>query len=177
MARENVLQGHPEAVASAFKAGLRRLATTVSLVTVNQDGGWGGMAATAVMPMCAEPPTLLVAVNRSASIHPFISERRHFCVNLLAQRHAELVSIFSGGAKGADRFKTGNWENGPGGLPILTDALARFICRTQTMVDVGSHTLLTALVEDVDMQGEVHPLLWIDGDLGAVMVASKVITS
>jgi flavin reductase (DIM6/NTAB) family NADH-FMN oxidoreductase RutF len=163
-----------QSLVDAFKLGLRRLATTVSLISVNQNGGWGGMAATAVMPVCAEPPTLLVAVNRSASIHPFICERKHFCVNLLGQSHAELVSVFSGGAKGADRFKVGAWEDGPDGVPILSDALASFQCRTQTMSDVGSHTVIVALVEAVNANGPSDPLLWFDGAQGALRATALI---
>jgi len=71
------------------------------------------------MSVSADPPTLLVAINRGAGRHPLLSGESLFCVNLLADRHRELVGIFSGQKKGLERFQTGNWMAGPQGLPVL----------------------------------------------------------
>src|SRR4051812_17442237 len=107
---------------------MRRLATTIALITSGEGENWTGMAATAVMSVCAEPPTLLAAVNRTASIHPIMSAATHFCVNLLSERHKDLVGIFSGQKKGLARFETGGWVAGPYGIPVLPDALASLMC-------------------------------------------------
>ena len=54
-------------IKEGFRHAMRRLATTIALVTAGEGEGWTGMAATAVMSVCAEPPTLLVAVNRTGA--------------------------------------------------------------------------------------------------------------
>lgn len=154
-------------IKDGFRHAMRRLATTIALVTSGRGDNWSGMAATAVMSVCAEPPTLLVAVNRSASLHPILGAEEHFCVNLLADRHQELVGIFSGKKKGAERFETGSWISGAGGIPVLDDALASMVCRTTQRIDVGTHTLFVGEVEHVVNHDEISPLVWVDGSFAS----------
>lgn len=150
-------------IKDGFRHAMRRLATTIALITTGRDESWSGMAATAVMSVCAEPPTLLTAVNRTASIHPVLSQSERFCVNLLADRHRDLVGIFSGQKKGLARFETGDWAAGPDGIPVLGDALASLVCRTTQQIDVGTHTLFLGEVEEVVNHDEISPLVWVDG--------------
>ena len=150
-------------VNDGFRQAMRRLATTVALVTTGQDDSWAGIAATAVVSVCADPPTLLVAVNRTASIHPTLHAEKRFCVNLLSERHRDLVGIFSGKKKGRKRFEGGNWVAGAGGLPVLADALASLNCAIETTLDVGTHTLFIGRVESVINHDDIDPLVWVDG--------------
>ncbi len=150
-------------IKDGFRHAMRRLATTIALVTSGRGDGWTGMAATAVMSVCAEPPTLLTAVNRTASIHPILMAEDRFCVNLLADRHQELVGIFSGKKKGLERFETGGWVADANGIPVLPDALASLVCRTTQRLDVGTHTLFIGEVEHVVNHDEISPLVWVDG--------------
>jgi flavin reductase len=156
-----------EQVRDGFRNAMRRLATTIALVTTGRDKEWTGMAATAVVSVCAEPPTLLVAVNRTASIYPLLHAEKRFCVNLLAERHRDLVGIFSGQKKGYERFETGNWVAGPDGLPVLADALASLSCSTQSTIDVGTHTLFIGVVDQVINHDEINPLVWVDGSFAS----------
>jgi flavin reductase (DIM6/NTAB) family NADH-FMN oxidoreductase RutF len=152
-----------EEIKDGFRHAMRRLATTIALITSGQGEGWSGMAATAVMSVCAEPPTLLTAINRSASIHPVLMQEEYFCVNLLADRHQELVGVFSGQKKGIARFETGAWVKHESGIPILDDALASLVCRITRRIDVGTHTLFVGEVEHVVNHDEISPLVWVDG--------------
>jgi len=154
-------------IKDGFRHAMRRLATTIALITSGEGENWTGMAATAVMSVCAEPPTLLTAVNRTASIHPVMTASSHFCVNLLAERHKDLVGIFSGQKKGLARFETGGWVAGDHGIPILPDALASLMCRTTARIDVATHTLFVGEVESVVNHDEINPLVWVDGAFAA----------
>jgi flavin reductase (DIM6/NTAB) family NADH-FMN oxidoreductase RutF len=154
-------------IRDGFRHAMRRLATTIALITAGEGEGWTGMAATAVMSVCAEPPTLLTAVNRTASIHPVMSAGSHFCDNLLADRHKDMVGIFSGRKKGLARFETGGWTAGLHGIPILPDALASLMCRTTMRIDVSTHTLFVGEVEHVVNHDEITPLVWVDGGFAA----------
>jgi flavin reductase (DIM6/NTAB) family NADH-FMN oxidoreductase RutF len=152
-----------EQVQDGFRQAMRRLATTVALITSGQGDQWTGMAATAVVSICADPPTLMVAVNRTASLHPTLHAEKRFCVNLLSERHRDLVPVFGGRKKGLARFETGNWAAGYDGLPVLTDALASLTCWTETTLDVGTHTLFIGRVEHVANHDNIDPLIWVDG--------------
>ncbi|RVT91320.1 flavin reductase [Sphingomonas crocodyli] len=156
-----------EALSNGFKQAMRRLATTVALITSGKGDNWAGMAATAVVSVCAEPPTILVAVNRSASLYPTLHAEQRFCVNLLSERHKDLVGIFSGKKKGRERFEDGAWTAGECGLPILSDALSALMCKTVSTVDVGTHTLFIGEVESIENHMDIDPLIWVDGGMAS----------
>lgn len=150
-----------------FKQAMRRLASTVAIITSGTGEAWTGMAATAVMSVTADPPTLAVAVNRNASLSPILSEHGQFCVNLLAERHSELVGIFSGAAKGAARFAKGRWTTSAEGLPLLEDAAASMVCTTIDTLDVATHTLFIGRVDSIVNHESIDPLIWVDGRLAS----------
>ena len=152
-----------ETVQADFKQAMRRLAATVAIVTSGTDKEWTGMAATAVTSVATDPPTLLVAVNRNASLSPVLKQEGRFCVNLLAERHAEIVGIFSGQKKGRERFEVGDWIAAGNGLPILNDAVASLVCVVSATMEVATHTIFIGEVTEVYCHPTIDPLLWVDG--------------
>lgn len=151
------------AVEAEFKLAMRRLATTIAIVTSGTGDERTGMAATAVTSVTTDPPTILVAVNRNASISPVLAKDRRFCVNLLAERHSDLVGVFSGQKKGLERFEVGGWTISPEGLPILPDAVASILCNTTMAIEVATHTLFIGEVVSVCNHPTIDPLIWVDG--------------
>lgn len=146
-----------------FKQAMRRLATTVAIVTTGRGDTYAGMAATAVMSVTADPPTLVVAVNRNASMSPILDEHGWFCVNLLAERHQALVGVFGGAKSGKDRFDDGEWRFSTVNPPILADAAASLVCETTGRLDVGTHTLFVGDVRAIANHPLIDPLIWVDG--------------
>lgn len=154
-----------------FRHAMRRLGATVALITAGRPGDCAGMAATAVMSVTADPPTLAVAVNRSASLTELLSREPLFCVNLLAERHGGLVGVFSGQKQGMDRFDHGEWRFGEDGPPVLADAGSSLICRIRSTLDVTTHTLYVGTVEAIGNHPDIAPLLWVDGRMATVSPA------
>ena len=148
-----------------FKRAMRRLASTVAIVSTRHDGRRYGMAATAVVSVTTAPPTLLVCINQTASIHDPIVAGGRFCVNLLGVEHEPLVPIFSGSLVGEDRFGTGRWLDDEG-IPYLSDAQAALFCRTISCTPYGSHSVIVGEVEAVRLaDGETRPLVYQEGRL------------
>ena len=84
-------------ITADFKKAMRRLAATVTIIsTSDANGNRYGMTATAVNSLAMDPPSLLICVNHSASIHAPLVGRGRFCVNVLTTGHEDLVSAFSG---------------------------------------------------------------------------------
>jgi flavin reductase len=152
----------------AFKQAMRRLATTVAIVTTGRGDDYAGMAATAVMSVTADPPTLVVAINRAASMSPLLDADGWFCVNLLAERHQPLVAVFGGAAKGRARFETGDWALTGDAPPVLRDAAASLVCRTSGRFEVGTHTLFVGAVDRIVNHPSIDPLIWVDGRAAAL---------
>ena len=152
-----------DTLAADFRHAMRRLASTVAIITSCRDGAPSGMTATAVTAVSVDPPSLAIAINRSASIHDVIADSRHFCVNLLSRSHAELVEPFSGKARGAERFAFGVWQEGALGVPFLTDALASLLCQVDGSLSYASHTLFVGKVEATRLERATEPLVWRNG--------------
>lgn len=133
-----------------FVEGMSRLAAGVSLVTtIGEDGAPLGMLATAVTSVSADPPTLLVCVNQSATMHADLIRSGTFCVNVLGEANAEIARRFSSGTDRAARFATGDWRRVGRGAPVLADSLVSFNCRIETTVQGGTHTVVIGRVVDL----------------------------
>ena len=90
-----------------FRESLRLMAASVSLVTARDENGvWHGMAVTSAGSLSMEPPSMMVAVNRNASIHPVIVAAGHFTLNLMDESHAALLERFSRSDMRDQRFHT-----------------------------------------------------------------------
>ena len=103
--------------AAAFKKGMRHLAASVTLITTRHDGLRGGLTATAVCSVSAEPPQILVCVNRTASAHDTIGQARIFCVNILAPEHRKIAERFAAYAKEDPAATAGQDLNSPSRSP------------------------------------------------------------
>lgn len=150
---------------AGFKLAMRRLAATVTIVTAGREGGRFGMTATAVTSVTAAPPTLLICINRSASIHDILRETGRFCINILGTHHAGLVAPFGGAAEGEARFGHGAWSSHDGGVPFLEDAQASLFCAVSRTVEHGSHSIVIGEVLSVRLSDAIAPLLYQNGAL------------
>lgn len=151
------------ALLADFKSAMRRLAATVTLITTKDGDQRHGMAATAVNSVTTTPPTLLICVNQTASIHAPLVASNLFCVNLLGREHQPLVPLFSGKAAGEDRFQHGEWIEGYASLPCLADAQASLCCGILSATACGSHTIFIGAVRAIVLSGETRPLIYQDG--------------
>lgn len=157
----------PGALVAQFKESMRAVAASVSLVTVRAaEGSFHGMAVTSATSLSMDPPSMLVAVNKSASIHPVILEVGRFCLNLLSERQTEMLECFSRSDMRDKRFASQDWIEGPGGQPILKNALFVHVCSVVAAHDFGTHTVFFGKVEQVitpDQSAERSPIIWLNG--------------
>lgn len=149
--------------ADQFRLGMRALAAAVSIITSTSAGHRHGMTATAVCSVSAEPPTLLVCLNKVTSTHAAVAKSGVFCVNLLRAEDWELSTAFSGMQSGEARFKSREWTHLKTGSPVLIEALASFDCRVVKTVVQGTHSVLFGRVEQVLFGKKGKPLLYAEG--------------
>jgi flavin reductase (DIM6/NTAB) family NADH-FMN oxidoreductase RutF len=151
----------------AFKSAMRRLAATVSIIaTGGPEGTRYGMTATAVTSVSLDPPSLLVCVNRNASIHDPLCELGRFCINVLGTGHEDHCLDFSGRTMGESRFERGSWQT-RFGVPYLVDAQASIFCEVDERLGYGSHTIFIGRVTDCLVRGDARPLIYVNGTFAA----------
>jgi flavin reductase len=149
--------------AGQFKAGMRTLAGAVNIITSAHAGHRYGMTATAVCSASAEPPTVLVCINKLSTTHGAIAKARAFCLNVLRSEAWELSTTFSGAQSGEARFKSGNWTRLATGSPVLIDALVSFDCHVVKKLVHGTHTIFLGQVEQMLFGQKGKPLLYSEG--------------
>ena len=151
-----------EMTANDFRSAMRALASAVSIVSTTCEGRRFGMTATAVTSVSAAPPSLLICVNRSASLHDPLLRSRIFCVNILHAFQSDLAQAF-GSKDVKDRFARGDWRADGRGAPYLGDAQANIFCDVDDVHAYGSHTIVVGKVYHTGARKPVHPLVYQDG--------------
>jgi flavin reductase (DIM6/NTAB) family NADH-FMN oxidoreductase RutF len=147
----------------AFRFAMRRLASTVAVVTALGDGARAGMTASSITSLTINPAALLVCVNQSASLHACLDVGAPFCVNLLASTQREISAAFAGHLAGEARFAQGAWTPDERGVPRLDGAQANISCSVDQMLPYGTHSIVIGRVGGVRIAGAVDPLIFQDG--------------
>ena len=149
-----------------FRKGMRYLAGACSIIACGNDDERAGLTATAVMSVTADPPRLLVCVNKNVRAHELIGRHRALSVNVLSDAQEPLARRFAGmvpGVMGEARFEGGPWHAGATGVPVLADALASFECRVVEAISASTHDLFVCEVIDITTQADCGPLVYFDG--------------
>jgi flavin reductase (DIM6/NTAB) family NADH-FMN oxidoreductase RutF len=157
-----------------FRETMRQLASGVSIVTAGREKEWAGMTVTSVTSLSLEPPTILLCVNRTASIVPFLQRYWHFAVSFLpADAHA-LADRFAGraGIEGPDRFQSGDWTTLVSGAPVLGSALGSLDCRLEELIPRHSHVIAIGRVLCADVRGQADSLVHWRGDYARLQASS-----
>jgi flavin reductase (DIM6/NTAB) family NADH-FMN oxidoreductase RutF len=130
----------PSASAAAFKATMRHYPTGVTVVTSLREGEPRGITLNAFASVSADPPTLLICVNREARSYLYISESKIFCVNLLAADQQHLAERFSGKIR-EHQFDDVEYEVDLTGSPVLRGTVGHFDCEVSGEHHAGSHSI------------------------------------
>ncbi len=150
-------------LAAAFRGAMRRLSSGVTVVVASGREGAAGMAATSLTSLAMAPPSLLVCVNRQASLHACLGPGAKFGVNLLSRAQHDVAVAFGGAVAGPLRFKVGTWSADMNGLPQLEGAQANIACAVDRIIAYGTHSIVIGRVEAVRLGGAVAPLIYQDG--------------
>ena len=144
--------------------GLRRFAKTVMVISCELDGRRYAMSATAVSEVSLDPPTMLICVNRDATLHIPLLAGVDFAINLLDAGQEQIARNCGGELRGAERFEHGDWQLSDHGPPILADAQAYFICRQEQRIEHGTHSIFIGEVLAAYSRQAVDPLVYVDGE-------------
>lgn len=154
---------------AAFKTGMRKLANGVSIVCAHTTAGQPvGMTVSSATSLTADPPTLLVCINRSTELARALTTNAPFSVNVLAASQETVARAFGGqiDVRGPDRFAHGSWRRSAvGEVPILVDCRASFECTVAHVHDWQSHHIVIGAVVDVHFPiRDSAPLIYVDAN-------------
>lgn len=150
-----------------FRRAMRRVASTVNVITLNVHGRPLGITATAVSSLAMEPPSLLACINRTATVHASMADMDQFRVNILHRDQEATARMFADRRQEDERFAAG-WELSDALPPRLLGAQASILCRRIDHHGFGTHSIFIGVIEDVCVREDVSPLLYWAGQYGAV---------
>ncbi len=143
-----------------FIAAMRRVASSVSVVTTDGPAGRHGTTVSAFCSVSADPPTVLVCLHGGSRIAALVGDNGIFRVNILPAEAAEIADRFAGkdDADVTDRF---DGIAASGDVPEITGATSLKCTVTQTVTE-GSHLICFGRVTDVTL-GQDIPLTYLAG--------------
>ena len=129
-----------------------------TLVTCDGADGPNGFLGLSAAHVTANPPTMLVSIDKKTSALAGVLEKEHFAINFLPEGYAELANTFGG--KGEKVFDADKWGTLATGAPVLNDALGVFDCKLEKVIEHGNTSIIIGTVAGVRAAGEGAPLVF-----------------
>lgn len=152
----------------ALRQAMRRVASSVAVVTTRRDGVDHGMTVTAFSSVSLDPPIVLVVINTTASLHDPLTRGDGFCLNILDVDQQDIAEAFARRGAGHSRFAAGRWfrpsvAGAPAPALALEGAQAWVQCDVDAVVTAGTHSIITGKVRAAWSADGGAPLLYLDG--------------
>jgi 3-hydroxy-9,10-secoandrosta-1,3,5(10)-triene-9,17-dione monooxygenase reductase component len=128
-----------------YRQALGSFTTGVTIITaLDAQGADVGMTANSFNSVSMTPPMVLWSLGRSSTNFAAFLQAQHFAVHILAHDQDLLATRFA--QKGINRFEGLTLGRGPGGIPVIEGAAARFDCRTAHRYEGGDHIIFVGEV-------------------------------
>ena len=129
-----------------FRNALGQFATGVTVVTtLTARGDNVGVTANSFASVSMDPPLVLWCPGKHLRSLSDFETATHYAINVLASDQHSLSRQFASAA--TDKFQGVPVTEGVAGVPLITDAIATFECRTVARHDAGDHVVYIGEVE------------------------------
>ncbi len=158
---EGAMNEESATIRRQFVEAMSRVASSVAIVSTDGPGGRLGLTVSAVTSVSADPPTLLVCINRRNPIESVLRQNQVFLVSMLRADQRNVAQVFAGRPRRGNPydFSTSTWVAAPSGAPRLSGAVGWFDCRVVATHSVGTHSIFIGRVEHAG-SGEGMPLVY-----------------
>jgi 3-hydroxy-9,10-secoandrosta-1,3,5(10)-triene-9,17-dione monooxygenase reductase component len=149
---------------AVFRRVLGQVATSVSIVTGEDEAGPFGVVIGSLVSISLEPPLVGLFIDSRSTTLPRLLKCGEVCVNVLSGANAEFCRRFWLEREG--RFQCGGWRLARGAAPRFKRALAHIRGRIAQSRVIGDHHLLvleTDALEDAAADPAGSPLLFFRG--------------
>ena len=141
----------------SFAETFSQVPQAVTVVTTkNGDGSAHGTTVSAFCSLSADPPMMLVALDRKSELLKMLRKTKRFGVNLLSGDQQEVGLICA--KKGEDKLKAVTWDD-DNGLPRIKNAAAWIECEVDKLLPGGDHVIVVGLVTACEAADNV-PLIY-----------------
>jgi flavin reductase (DIM6/NTAB) family NADH-FMN oxidoreductase RutF len=135
-----------------------RVGGTVSLWTAGEGGRRAGLTVTSFLVAAGEDARVLALLDPDSDLAERLAETGQAVVQLLAPQHRDLADVFAGIAPApGGMFRQAEFVVTPWG-PRLASASTWVGVRRESALEVGWSTLVTTVVEHVEIGDDEDPL-------------------
>jgi flavin reductase len=140
---------------------MARLPSGLVVVSARLGTGYRGLTASSLVSISADPPMVMVGLEREATTRAAIAETGTFNVSVLTRAQEFLAERFAGRAPAVDA----DWREiphrlGSNGVPLIEGCAAWLECSVIEIHPTGDHDICVGMVEAA-VQGAGDPLiLW-----------------
>jgi flavin reductase (DIM6/NTAB) family NADH-FMN oxidoreductase RutF len=147
--------------AQQFRDVMARLASSVVVVSARLDGGFRGLTATSLVSVSAEPPLVLVGLEREAATRNAVMEGKAFNVSVLTRAQEFVAERFAGRAPAVDAA----WLEiphrlGSNGIPLIEGCAAWLECELVQVHPAGDHDVCIGAVRAAALGAGEPLILW-----------------
>ena len=142
-----------------FLDSMRGVASTVNVISSQYEDVKHAMTASSVVSLSLDPPSMLVCVNKKASIHQILEKEKFFCINILSKDQMDLANLCSSVGNEDSRFNSEEWSLSKG-MPYNTESSANIFCRCFDSFSYTSHTVFFGEVVEVINNNKEGPLMY-----------------
>ena len=146
-----------------FIAAMRCVVSTVYVISAKSIVEKHAMTAISVTSLSMSPPSILVCVNKEASIHNLLSKDSLFCVNILSREQESLSKVCSESEEGESRFHDPAWIEDKDYV-FNSNSLSNIFCKCIDTIDHTSHTIFIAEVKATQNNESFEPLIYQSGN-------------
>jgi flavin reductase (DIM6/NTAB) family NADH-FMN oxidoreductase RutF len=140
---------------------MARLAAGVVVVSARTAQGYRGLTASTLVSVSADPPLVLVGLERESATRGAVVESRRFNVSVLTRAQEFLADRFASRAPAVDpTWKEIPHRLGANGIPLIEGCAAWLECEVEQVHAAGDHDICIGAVR-VALAGAGNPLiLW-----------------
>jgi len=151
----------------AFLESFRRHGAGIAVITLlKKDGSPTGFIATSLASLSANPPLATFNIAQTASSWSSVSIDTPVLIHLLSTDNVVLAKKMAGELD--QRFEGDHWEEGPGGLPLLTGVHAWMSATIVAITEVEFSAMVAARITGGSLGAESTPLVYSGRDYRSV---------
>jgi flavin reductase (DIM6/NTAB) family NADH-FMN oxidoreductase RutF len=133
----------------------------VAVVTARDEDGPAGFLALSATHLSADPPMMMVSIDKRTSALATVTRARHFAINYVSHTNDGIADIFGGKSplKGADRFEAGTWTTLTTGAPIIVNGVGALDCALEEIIERQGVAIAIGRLVDFTVNPDREPLI------------------
>ena len=135
------------------------LASGVAVVTgVDPESQPCGLTVTSIASYSADPPSVIICIDKSTNSYLGLTQGKYFAVNLLTQDQTEIATLFASSVK--NKFDRCPFVVGPRQLHLISNTMAYLICQRSFTTNFGDHAIVIGTVVDGSVENRMPLVYW-----------------